>query len=399
MIKMIIKLIWKRRKKNFMTTLGITLSFIVLFLANTFLSGALVNYFKPIGYEYENVSYIAPDWKDSSINDIHDNMNKIDNYLRNLDEIENFSYSRSYIFVPSAYSGRGYQYEDNYKECRNYFAGNDFAELMGVNLVAGRWFDDGDRAMIGKEPVIINKKAREILFEDKSPIGEYLKVGDETVQVVGEIDYFRNGSRFANDNPIVFRWTYFTPEKSNMIDPESMSFRILFKLKPGVSIAFEQEIAKEISRLTPNWTIRVRSLEEIKGSAEIQSLSLPLISGTISVFLLLNVALGLFGIFWYQTSKRTPEIGLRRALGSSAGEIYKMVNLESMVVATSGLLLGSFFTVQFWVLKVFPGVETISYILAFVSSIILIYLITFICTFYPARKATRIDPSLALHDE
>ena len=70
-------------------------------------------------------------------------------------------------------------------------------------------------------------------------------------------------------------------------------------------------------------------------------------------FLIINVALGLFGVLWYNINKRRGEIGLRRAVGATGNSISKQLVGEAMVLSTISLIIGSFFAVQFPLLNVF----------------------------------------------
>jgi putative ABC transport system permease protein len=111
-----------------------------------------------------------------------------------------------------------------------------------------------------------------------------------------------------------------------------------------------------------------------------------------------NVALGLFGVLWYNISKRKGEIGLRRALGATGKSISVQLVTEILVLSTLALLLGSFFAVQFPLLNVFdlPGHV---YYTALVLAVAFIYILATICALYPSRQAAAIFPAVALHEE
>src|SRR6266536_486188 len=115
------------------------------------------------------------------------------------------------------------------------------------------------------------------------------------------------------------------------------------------------------------------------------SLILMIVAG----FLIVNVALGLFGVLWYNINLRKSEIGLRRALGASGNAVSKQLVGEALVLSTFALIIGSFLAVQFTLLNVFDLPASI-YIIALLFAIVFIYLLVIICAFYPGKQAAAI---------
>ena len=115
-------------------------------------------------------------------------------------------------------------------------------------------------------------------------------------------------------------------------------------------------------------------------------------------FLIINVALGLFGVLWYNINLRKSEIGLRRAVGASANDVAKQLVAEALVLSTISLIVGSFFAIQFPLMNVFD-LATNTYLLAFALATIFIYLLVIICALYPGMQAAAIFPADALHED
>jgi putative ABC transport system permease protein len=118
----------------------------------------------------------------------------------------------------------------------------------------------------------------------------------------------------------------------------------------------------------------------------------------LATFLIINVALGLFGVLWYNINKRRGEIGLRRAIGATGNSVAAQIVTESMFLATLSLIVGSFFAVQFPLLNVFDLPAGV-YITAMFLSILFIYLLVLFCSLYPGRQAAAVYPAVALHEE
>ncbi|HEY9196279.1 MAG TPA: FtsX-like permease family protein, partial [Mucilaginibacter sp.] len=97
-------------------------------------------------------------------------------------------------------------------------------------------------------------------------------------------------------------------------------------------------------------------------------------------------------------NKRRGEIGLRRAVGATGGSVSGQLIVESLILATLSLIIGTFFAVQFPLLNVFDLSAGI-YLVAMVLAVVFIYLLVFVCALYPGRQAAAIYPAVALHEE
>src|ERR1700753_3190284 len=118
----------------------------------------------------------------------------------------------------------------------------------------------------------------------------------------------------------------------------------------------------------------------------------------VACFLIINVALGLFCVLWYNINKRRGEIGLRRAIGATGNSVSGQLVNEAMILATLSLIIGAFFAIQFPLLNLFDLPASV-YIIALFLSIIFIYLLVFVCSLYPGKQAAAIYPAVALHEE
>jgi putative ABC transport system permease protein len=115
-------------------------------------------------------------------------------------------------------------------------------------------------------------------------------------------------------------------------------------------------------------------------------------------FLIINVALGLFGVLWYNINMRRSEIGLRRALGATGKSISFQLIAESLLLSSLSVLIGCFFAVQFPLMNVFDLPAGI-YISAILLSVLFIYTLVIVCALYPGKQAAAIYPAVALHEE
>jgi len=292
-----------------------------------------------------------------------------------------------------------FEFEGKEIRCNLREGGDKLHEVLNIEIVEGRWFNKSDNTS-NQTPVVINKHTKEDFFGNGAALGKIIKRGDAECKIIGVIDEFRNGGKFTGSSNILFnRISFDQTETSNSFLSESLASRIMLKMKSGVDPQFEEVLTKSISDIAYGWQIRVNSLEAIKESANLQALIFPIIISVVCSFMIINVALGLFGVIWYNTNRRKPEIGLRRALGSTAANVYRQIIGESIVLTTIAVFFASLFAVQFPLLGILPFFDAKIYTISYILSIVIIYLLTSICALYPGRIAANIQPAETLHYE
>jgi putative ABC transport system permease protein len=170
------------------------------------------------------------------------------------------------------------------------------------------------------------------------------------------------------------------------------------RVAPGSGAALEKRLTDDIRRIGPGWSSTIRTLREMHRTQLKQVMTKPLLLGVMSVFLLLNVALGLFGVLWQAISQRRAELGVRRALGAPSGAIARLIVGETLALTTFGLALGLLVAVQFPLLGAFE-VRAGVYLTAMGLAAAGLYLLAFVCALYPSQLAARIQPAVALREE
>jgi putative ABC transport system permease protein len=387
---------WNQKRKNLGLLTEVFFSFLVIFAVFTFLVHNFQRYQESTGFSYERVWTIrfSPNREKDMTQETHDaqvaaQLRQIDQVIKNYPEFEAYTFSSGNL----PYTGNrhlvGMTYEG--KETNPYVYATDerFPEVMKVSVEQGKWFSAADAAQEGIIPIVINRQFREYYFGDDNPLGKRMVNEDEatTHVVVGVIDNFKQQGEFSKTHP-----AFFIPRGD---DPTTA---MLIKVKPGTDAAVESRLFDDIQQITKGWTIDIRYMDDLRRLVLMETWIPSLLFLIICGFLIFNVALGLFGVVWQNINKRKQEIGVRRAMGATKLGIRGQIIGEIAVLATLSLILGVFFAVQFPLLKVFNLPASV-YIIAILMAIVFIYLIVFICSFYPSLLAARLHPAVALHEE
>ena len=157
-------------------------------------------------------------------------------------------------------------------------------------------------------------------------------------------------------------------------------------------------VEDEMSQLDPNAPVRkVRPLDQlISGSIAPQRFNLSLLSLFAGLGLVL-AAVGIYGVIAYSVAQRTHEIGIRLALGAQSRNVVTMVVRQGMALALTGVILGllaSFGLTR--LLKSFLFGVSATDPLTFVAIALLLTLVAMLACYFPARRAAKVDPMVAL---
>ena len=390
-------MVWNRKRVNFLITVEIFISFLVLFAVILFAVYYTDNYSQPLGFEYRNVWNISIDR--SGIDNRGETPeaqvppSQLLLNIKDFDEAEDAAgvsmspYSLSNSNTTIDHNGRDVSYGFNYVT-------DSFDDVMGLTFVAGRWFgpeDDG----ANWQPVVINQRLARDMFGSEDPLGKNFSRGDdrEILRIVGVITDFRQDGEYAGvDNYAFFR--------NDLNGAEARPLQnIVVKVRPGTPTTFEEKLIERLQATARDWTFDIEPLTNMREQVS-QFRLIPLVAaGVVAGFLIVMVALGLVGVLWLNVTQRIKEIGLRRAKGATAQKIHTQILGELVVIASFGLALGLIVVLQLPILDVISFISAKVYAYSLLISILLIYILTLLCGLYPSRLATKVQPAEALHYE
>ena len=386
MLNHIFKLIWKKKKSNFLMMLEIFVSFLILFAVWSLSVYTFRNYVTPAGLETDRVwaVYLQFNTENDSLRKI--NCELVRQHLKSVPQVQSAAFCSNNMPFGFSTSNNMFEYKGKKLVCDAVAVDPTYPEALGIKLLSGRWFKWEDT--IGHiKPIVITKKMATELFGQEEPLGKRLGDTESDIrQVVGVVEYYRHKSSFQADAGCQFEPAY--PWDNNLV----------IKVSADADAEFEAKLARSIQQLGKDWTVEIQHMDNMKATQDKLVLVPILILFVVCGFLVFNVGLGLFGVLFQNISRRKGEIGIRRAVGATKKQIMRYFVGETVVIATFGVALGVFFAVQIPLLNVLD-VEGSVYVWGILLAVLSIYLIAVICAFYPSRQAAAIFPAVALHDD
>ena len=380
---------WHRRGKNFLLLTEIFFSFLVLFATGTLIIESLRNYYTPVGFDYSDLYEIDMNRHGEGNATSLAKLQQLRPILQATPEIASYSFSSTNTPFSYSHMNSGVEAEGRTAMPHLYHVDPAYIETLDLQLAQGRWLQKGDVGI--PIPTVINQTLADQLYPGANPIGKRLTMAEE-YEVVGVIDYYRQDGEFEDPRQSMFQ----------LIDEQDTNThipgKILLEIKAGADPAWQQNLMEDLNKITGNWTLELADVKDMR-AAKAKMTLIPIIAlGIVCGFLIFNVALGLFGVLYYNINKRYSEIGIRRALGATESSIRWQMLGEVMVLATLGLILGVILAVQFPLLGVME-VPTTIYAISIAASLLIIYLLVAFCAWYPSKQAAQIEPALALHYE
>ena len=395
MIRHLFTLIWNRRRANFLLITEIFLAFVVLFVVGSLLVYHARNYRTPLGFGYEQVWRLNLDPGTQPHAGRLATGRQVMARLRAMPEV--VAVGRTSSNTPFSGStngsdvGIGKERKNSVESVSGHRMEDDLREVLGLELVAGRWFDKRDDAA-NLRPAVISRDLGEALFPGQSALGKTVGRNEEEYRVVGLFERFRADGALAETRPTILM--RISPQDTSLNDASA----VLLRVRPGAGAALERQMNREILAIAKGWSVGITTMSEQR-AAQLKRTLTPIVALVIvCLFLIGNVALGLFGVLWQTIQQRRAEIGVRRAMGATAGAISAQVVGEILVVTTFGLLLGLLVAVQFPLLGVL-GVPGGVYATAMALATGVLYALTIGCALYPSWLAAGIQPAVALREE
>lgn len=268
-----------------------------------------------------------------------------------------------------------------------------YFDAMQIPFAEGRNFDERDRSQT-QRVVIINQRMAELLWRGESPVGKRILIGvdsREPLEVVGVVKTGKYRSLAEDPKPY-----FYSPMSQRR--PAAMTLVLRTSGDPSAIVGSVRATLQSIDRQVPMFAVKTMPVH----------LSWPLwgpnLAATFSlafgILALLLSAVGLYSVMAYVVSQRTREVGIRMALGANRRDVLRMVTGQGMRLAVCGVGIGLVLAIALSrvISSLLIGISSYD-IATFAIVSGLLTFVALIACYVPARRATKVDPLVALRYE
>jgi predicted permease len=262
-----------------------------------------------------------------------------------------------------------------------------YLRTMRMHLREGRDFGWNDHPK--SEPVVIlNETAARQLWPGQDPIGRTVLINNGDARVIGVISDVHENSVEGEAG-----WQMYL--SASQFGPMGAELVVRTKLPPDV---LASTVMSTLRQMNPNQPATVfRPIQQFVDHAVSPRRFFVMLVGAFAGFGLVLASLGIYGVISYSVTRQTQEIGIRMALGATATRVQRDVIVRTLRLAFFGIILGTIasFGVALWIASLLYG-TTATDPATFAGMILLLGAVAFLAGYFPARRASQINPMIAL---
>ncbi len=283
---------------------------------------------------------------------------------------------------------KGHTYKDGQNpEAFVRIVSDGYLRAMGIPLIAGR--DLSERDTPSTEPVIlINQTMARKVFPGENAVGQIL-IPDKERRIVGIVSDVRHLALEQGAGSEM----YIPIRQIQDYSSADLVFRTTLPVAQITTV-----VRNDLKSIAPDLPASdFRTIQQLVDKAVSPRRFIVMLLGGFALFALILASLGIYGVISYSVNQRTQEIGIRMALGASAGDLQSRIILQTLGLAAIGMLVGSAVS---WILaRALSGLlygVTPADPVTFLGMLIVLIAVAALAGYLPARRASRIDPMVAL---
>ena len=276
----------------------------------------------------------------------------------------------------------------------NALVSGDYFAAMGIPIVRGRTFGGEDTPQSPPSAMVNESMARQ-LWPNGDALGKRIVWGGRTLNVVGIVGDVHIKAIDSVVNPT----TYFSVYQIESAATTSAVFIVRTRTADPTSVASAvREAIWSVDHGVPVFDIRTMD-QIVSRSLTSRRLAAALLS-SFAILALALAVIGLYGVLSYAVAQRTSELGVRFALGATPGEVLRLVLGDGLRLTTIGVVIGALVgaAAARAMSRLLFGIKTFD-LAAFAIAVAILMVVALIASYVPARRASRVDPMVALRNE
>jgi predicted permease len=270
-----------------------------------------------------------------------------------------------------------------------------YLETIGARLIEGRFLNDND-GVNAPQVVAINQSMARVFWPRESAIGHRLRTGNQGAPfrtIVGVVADIKNaGIDHATGTELFVPYSQFE---------STLGTGYLAIKTQGDPLAMVHAVQSQVQALDSALPVsNIRLLEDVLNADRSRPRFLTMLLTLFSSLSLVLAGLGIYGVISYAVAQRTSEIGIRMALGAQTGDVLRMIGGTGLRLALAGTAAGAVgaFALTRFLSGLLFGVSSVD-VVTFLAMAALLIAVTLLACYLPARRASRVDPLIALRYE
>ena len=415
MTRHIFKLVWNRKRSTGLIMVEILICFLVLCGILASCLHYLGLWQRPLGFDHEDV-WVADiggmSWQQVEDDESAVNGQTMSNLLRavkSLPEVEAVAASTNQPYSGSSWLDRIW-IDGKPAALQLTMTTPGLMDVFHIELLFGRWLDDTDAAM-NYTPVVISHNLARDMFGTDDPIGQDMPTFDDNGNPITATDAETTSEedakiyRIVGVTSVYLRYGEFGPRPYTMFIPvdlisgDELPHGIVIRAQPGTTAAFEEKLVRTMQSIAPQWSYDTELIESRRRGVLFEKIGPLLTVAVVALFLIFMVGLGLVGVLWLSVTRRTAELGLRRAMGASGASVRRQILGELWALTAIAVVVGAVIFLQLPLFGANFGASWRVFFGGLTLATLVIYGFVTFCGLYPTWLATRIQPATALQYE
>jgi len=281
----------------------------------------------------------------------------------------------------------------------------DYFRAVGIGLKAGRAIENTDTATAEKAVVVNEAFVKQYLSDLSNPLGQRLYIGkmfgfEQPWRIVGVVSDAKQFDLRSAPPSSVFVPMLQLADAGGKFQSRQRALKFVIRTTGG-PLQLSAAVRQAMQEIEPNLALtRLRSMEQIVARSVAQERFNLLLLGVFAVLGLSLAAIGVYGVMSYAVAERTPEIGLRMALGAGRRDVLWLALKHGMALTLAGMGLGLAGALALTrLMKSYLFGVSATDPASFGAVALLLAVIALLACYLPARRATKVDPMIALRHE